>query len=269
MKRITTIISLLLVCAAIWALPTLTELFPDFSESRIADLKGGAVIEAITSNGQKISDITPQNTQGTKLALAADSLQKGFSVSSVSFIPYPENFAKLSAEDKEVTLYNLLRSISTQKGITYISHMAGDKPTVLFKDAYMISNPDKKNSRVADPVSTKVPQFFSCYAYQKDNRFGSNIYSVNYSINDGDFLMDISNYTKMKYMGFTCVGENELHMYLEVIEAEEGFVLFTNAIVADRDPEVQVLFITVDLPSAFLRRTTALAEWFEARVNAL
>ena len=73
----------------------------------------------------------------------------------------------------------------------------------------------------------------------------------------------------MKYMGISCIESNALHMYLEVIEAEEGFVLFTNALVSGREPEVKVLFITVDLPSAFLRRTTALANWFEDRINAL
>ena len=57
-------------------------------------------------------------------------------------------------------------------------------------------------------------------------------------------------------------------MYLEVLETEEGFVLFTNAMIFGREPEVTVLFITVDLPSAFLRRTTALANWFEEQVNA-
>ncbi|MBO4425342.1 MAG: hypothetical protein J5768_07490, partial [Spirochaetales bacterium] len=58
-----------------------------------------------------------------------------------------------------------------------------------------------------------------------------------------------------------------LNMYLEVIEAEEGFVLYTMAIVKDREPEVRVLFITVDLPSAFMRRITALKNWLTQRVN--
>ena len=79
--------------------------------------------------------------------------------------------------------------------------------------------------------------------------------------------MEIGNYTPIKYMGFSCVEKGALHMYLEVIEAEEGFVLFTNAMIS-REPQVKVLFITVDLPSAFLRRTTALSNWFEERINA-
>jgi len=269
MKRIVTILLLILVCTALFAYPTLKELFPLFSDDQIEQLRQGRAYESTTSYGEKIYDICPRNTQGMNIAARADRMYGGFSVGTVSFIPYPENFSKLSDEEKQVTLFNLLRSISTQKGIQYISHLAGEKPTTLFKDSYMISNPDKTNSKIADPVSTTVPSSYSCYAYQKDNRFGGNVYSINYTIKDGDFLMDISNYTTMKYMGFSCVDKNTLHLYIEIIESDEGFVLFSTASVADREPEVKILFITVDLPSAFERRTTALLQWFTDRVNSL
>ena len=36
----------------------------------------------------------------------------------------------------------------------------------------MISNPDDKNSRIADPVSDSVPSEYSCWCMQKDNRLG-------------------------------------------------------------------------------------------------
>ena len=267
MRRIFIITALLMVCAVLCAAPSLSDIFPSFSEQQMQSFKEGMVFEAVTSDGQKITSIAPRGCQGMNLAAKSDRLYDGFAVSSVKFIPYPEYFKNLSKSEKEVCLYNLLRSMSTMKGLEYISHMAGDKPTTLFKDSYMISNPDKTSSKIADPVSTSVPASFNCYAYQKDNRFGGNVYSVKYTIKEGDFLMEISNYTPMKYMGFSCVDKGALHMYLEVIEAEEGFVLFTNAMVSGREPEVKVLFITVDLPSAFLRRTTALSDWFEKRIN--
>ena len=268
MRRIFTITALLMVCAVLCAAPSLSTIFPNFSEQQLQSLMQGSVFEAVTSDGQKITNIAPRGCQGMNLAAKSDRLYDGFAVSSVKFIPYPEHFQNLSQNEKEIYLYNLLRSVSTMKGLQYISHLAGEKPTTLFKDSYMISNPDKTNSKIADPVSSSVPSRFDCYAYQKGNRFGGNVYSVKYTIKEGDFLMEISNYTNMKYMGFSCVDKGALHMYLEVIEAEEGFVLFTNAMVSGREPEVKVLFITVDLPSAFLRRTTALSNWFEERVNA-
>ena len=58
-----------------------------------------------------------------------------------------------------------------------------------------------------------------------------------------------------------------LNMYLEVLETDEGFVLYTMAIVRDQEPEVSILFISVDLTNSFMRRITALKEWFTDRVN--
>ena len=267
MKRTILLLAILSLGATLFAAPSLSSLFPSFSESQIQQLKDGATFEAYTNEGQRIADIAPLGSFGRNKALIGDRLYKGFSVAALSFIPYPEKYQNMTEEERRVALYNVIRSVSTQKGIKYISHLEGDKPTTLFEDAYMLSNPDNMKSRIDDPVSLEVPESYSCYCYQKDNRFGKNVYSVKYTIKDTDFLMDINNYSKMKYMGFTCVEKGALNMYLEVIETEEGFLLYTMAVVKDREPEVKVLFITVDLPSAFMRRITALKDWLAQRVN--
>ncbi len=265
-KNIITIL-VLLVCAVAFAAPTMSELFPTLTEAQIQSLLSGETIQALTTKGQQTATIAPAGSQGAELAAGADAITDGFAVAGLSYIPYPERFKEMTEEERNVEVYNIIRSISTQKGITYVSHMAGDKPVVLFEDSYMISNPNKTNSKIADPVSSSVPNKYSCFAYQKDNRFGKNVYKIIYTYKENDFLMDISNYTAMKYMGFSCLKEGELHMYMEVLEADEGFVLYTMVIVEGRKPKVKVLFITVDLPSAFMRRTTALKNWFEMRVN--
>ena len=258
---------MLIVLASVFAAPSLFELFPKFSAEALAELKSGKTLEAYTNKGDRIADISPLGSQGRNRALTGDRLYKGFSVASLSFIPYPEKYLSMTEEQRKVELYNILRSISTQKGLQYISHLAGDKPQVLFEDSYMISDPENKNSRIEDPVSDYVPESYDCYCMQKDNRFGKNVYSLKYTIKDGDFLMNINNYTAMKYMGFTCVEKGILNMYLEVIETDEGFVLYTMAVVRDQEPEVNILFISVDLTNSFMRRITALKGWFTARVN--
>lgn len=267
MKKILTLSVLLVVCASVFAAPSLSELFPKLSEENLAELRSGKTLEAYTNKGDRIADISPLGSLGRSTALTGDRLYKGFCVAALSFIPYPEKYLSMTDEQRSVELFNILRSISTQKGLQYISHLAGDKPQVLFQDSYMISNPDDKNSRIADPVSDSVPSEYSCWCMQKDNRFGKNVYSLKYTIKDGDFLMNINNYTAMKYMGFTCVDKGILNMYLEVLETDEGFVLYTMAVVRDQEPEVNILFISVDLTSSFMRRITALKEWFTARVN--
>lgn len=267
MKRIITIILLISVGIALSASSSLSQLFPGFTTDSLDSLKSGTTFEAITCYNQSISALAPANSQGMELAIEGESIKSGFSIAALSFIPYPESFAAMTEEEQRVSLFNILRSISTQKGIQYISHMAGDKPATLFEDSYMISNPKDKSSKVADPVSTEVPASYVCYSYQKDNRFGKNVYSISYTINDCDFLMDISNYTTMKYMGFSCVDKGTLHMYLEVVLTQDGFVVYSMASVKDREPEVKILFLSVDLPSAFMRRITALKDWFSKEVN--
>ncbi len=266
MKKPTMLILLLAACASAFALPTLSDLFPNMSEEIVNRLVSGETLDAFSSEGKSTYEIAPIGSQGEELAKNADEKTTGFAVAGLSFIPYPESFAIMTEEERRVATYNILRSISTLKGTLYISHLAGDKPVVLFEDSYILSNPNKLNSKLPDPVATTVPKMYSCFAYQKDNRFGKNVYKITYNIEDGDFLMNIQNYTKMKYMGISCVKERELNMYLEVIQTEEGFILYTMAM-ADREPQVKVLFITVDLPSAFMRRTNALRDWFEMRVN--
>jgi len=268
MKRIIVFFLVLVaVSTALIASPTLSSLFPSFSESKLDQLREGTTFEAYTCYGQKTADLAPLGSLGKDIALKGDILYNGFSIAALSFIPYPEKYAEMSEEERRVAIFNLIRSFSTQKGTTYISHLAGDKPTVLIEDAYMVSDPDSYKSRIDDPVSTEVPDHYRCYCYQKDNRFGKNIYSVDYTIKDGDFLMDINNYTRMSYLVVTCVEKGALHMYLEIIETDEGFVLFTMALIRDREPEVRILFITVDLPSAFMRRITALKDWLTIQVN--
>ncbi|MBR2282458.1 MAG: hypothetical protein IJ863_07555 [Spirochaetales bacterium] len=267
MKRTATILLLLAVCFSAFAAQSLVQMLPTFSESQMQKILSDTTIEALTTEGQSLAAIAPAGSQGAKLAAQADAMDGGFAVAGLSFIPYPESYSKMSEQERRVAVYNVIRSISTQKGITYISHMAGDKPTVLFEDSYLLSDPDKMDSRIPDPVASEVPSAFSCYAYQKDNRFGKNVYKVTYDIQESDFLMRITNHTKMKYMGVSCVDREGLNMYLEIIAADEGFILYTMAVVQDRKPQVKVLFITVDLPSAFMRRTTALKEWFEMRVK--
>ena len=159
-----------------------------------------------------------------------------------------------------------MRGVSTQEGITYISHRSGDKPKVLFDRSWYLSDPSDWKSKIDDPVVTELPSSIESYCYQKDSTFGGNIYKHDFTIDEDEIFLSLNNVTALKFMGFTCVKEGQLHMYLDTYLTEEGILLNAMAKISDRDPQVKVLFITVDLPSAFLRRVTALKEWMETRL---
>jgi hypothetical protein len=67
----------------------------------------------------------------------------------------------------------------------------------------------------------------------------------------------------MRVLGiFTAVKSEQLTISMATYQMDDGLLLMALTTIKDRDPKVSVLGITVDLPSAFKRRITALQNWF-------
>ncbi|MCQ2398266.1 MAG: hypothetical protein MJ052_03075 [Sphaerochaetaceae bacterium] len=193
--------------------------------------------------------------------------EKIFTVEIKDSVPYTEAWNKMSLEEKRLNLFNILTSVSTQKGITYISRTAGYKPKTLFEDSYLIMNPDNKKSRIPDVKVAVVPESRILYAYQKDNRFKGNVYRLDYTSSENSVLLKTVNLTDMKFMGVVCVPKEKVEIFFEAVIEQEGFRLNAKAVIYDRDKEIKVPFYTVDLESSFTRRITALKDWFVDQVN--
>ena len=69
-----------------------------------------------------------------------------------------------------VTLYNILQSISSLKGIEYYS-ASRERMRIFYHDAYVIDSPEKKVKR-DDPVMYNIPGESVLFAYFKDSSFG-------------------------------------------------------------------------------------------------
>ncbi len=184
------------------------------------------------------------------------------SVSIEANVAYPQSWVALSTEERNLKLINILTGISTQKGVQYISRMAGYKPKTLLEESYCISNLEKPKSRIDDPVFTEVPEVFSLFAYQKDNRFGSNTFTVDYVISENSIKLSIVNHTAMKFAGYTCVKPEKLTMTLEVIQNEKDMTVKGYAFAPDQKAKINLLVYTVEIDSSFERRITALKNWF-------
>jgi hypothetical protein len=61
---------------------------------------------------------------------------------------------------------------------------------------------------------------------------------------------------------FTAVKSGQLSINMGTYQLQDGLLLVALTSVRDRKPEVSVLGLTVDLPSAFRRRIVALQNWF-------
>ncbi len=191
------------------------------------------------------------------------------SVSIEDRVPYPENYKNLTAEEINLKVFKVLTEISTQKGLQYISRMAGFKPKTLFEESYCISDLDDKKSKIDDPEITTLSDEYTLYAYQKDNRFGGNTYVVNYRTDEKSVELEIINHTPIRFAGVSCVKEEQLTMKLKVEQSAETneFIIIGSAFVPNQKPKVSFLFYTVDLENSFNRRVTALKNWFAAQIG--
>lgn len=245
---------------------SLEELLPNFASNQLSNLENGQMIRS-TSFDNNLLNLVPTSTiaeENLKLSLnKADS----FTVISLILIPYPEKMKSMSDKEKQLEIFNTMRSISTQEGITYISHRAGNKPKVLIEKSWYLETP-KSRSALKDPVSFSVPPTAQYYVYQRDSSFGNNIYQHNYKTSDKEIFVKVVNLETIRVFSiFKAVNKEQLEIAMDTYLLDEGILLTAMATIEGRDPQIKVLGISVDLPSAFSRRTTALGEWFVDQLN--
>ncbi len=274
MKKKSVVLFVLLVflfCLPVFAeegkTASVKELFPQVGSEYLDLLFEGYSLSSSTIDGGVISHLAPFGSVAYKKAAEAEAEENSFSMIGTAFYAYPEKWQEMNYEEKRLAIVNILTAISTQKGIEYISRTAGNKPKTLFSESYLVSEPENKKSKIEDPVYTEVPGSISLFSYQKDNRFGGNFYSLDYTINGNEVFLRINNITAMKFMGVTCVKPEGLYLYMDVILCGEGLLVCSMATVYDQKPTVSLVFYTVDLESSFTRRLNALKDWFFASVE--
>ena len=264
-KKLSAAIAVLAVCTCLWALAPVNTLMSGLTDSQIKSLLSSETLEAYTTNGDSTSKILPDGTIIKDLAQRTENMDGAFSVALSSFVQYPDAMKAESDAQKLLDIFNMAQALSTIKGITYLSHSSNYQPEVLFTDAYFVESA-KSKKRVDDPVYSAVVEQVTSYAWLKDNRFGGNTYEVNYYCYNNEIFLEISNVNAMKYMGFKCLNANSLHLYLDALLTDEGVVVSGLAVVYNQKPQVKVLVVTVDLPSAFLKRIDSLKNWICVKI---
>ena len=264
MKKFLFILILLLSAAVLSALP-LRSILPSVDEESYSRILSGEIVSVNSYEGD-LSSIAPLSELVSEKIDYILSLKKGFGVAVGSLVPYPEEWKNMSAEERKLALYNSLLKVSTQKGLTYISHSAGDKEKTLFEDSYMLSS-DNKKDRMDDPVVTTVPAYAEYYAYQDDTSFGGNVYSVNYTSRGDEIFMDIKNNNDLHLMGINIVKKGKVNMSLDIVETDEGIYVYALASVKDKNPKMTIVFYTVNLELSFYNRIVALSKWFRSAIG--
>ena len=107
-----------------------------------------------TQNGD-IHYLIPKGALISDTVETVTSYEKGFVVGATALVPYPEKFRDMTTDELILSLYNYGQSLSSLKGITYISHRAGDKPKILFEEASVLSSPSQKD-KIEDPMMSSL-----------------------------------------------------------------------------------------------------------------
>lgn len=265
LKRIIFVSMILLAIYPLTA-KRIADVVPGLSEEQVAKLEAGDIIRG-ESFKDDVKFLVPSGSIAERHLLGALAKPDSFTVVSLTFVPYPASMQGMDATARQIEIFNTMRSISTQEGITYISHRAGNKPKVLIEKSWYLEGP-KSRSGLGDPVSASVPPTDEYFVYQKDSSFGSNVYRHNYVTTADEIFVNVQNLETMRVFGiFKAVESEQLAIAMSTYLLDDGLLLSAMATIEGRDPEIRVLGISVDLPSAFNRRTTALGQWFVDRLN--
>ena len=243
---------------------------PHLNESQYEKLESGAIIDGQSVGKEPLTQFFVEGTEAAVRAKLAQDIQDGFSIAAVSYIPYGAKLQAMDDSERQLAIFNKIRAISTQEGLTYISWRAGNKPKVLIEKSSYMEDDRNLNSLLADPIATEFPRTAESYVFQRDSSFGGNRYLHRYTNSDKEIFLAIKNISAMKVFGiFTAVAKDSLSINMGTYLLEEGVLLTALISIEGRDPEVSVLGYTVDLPSAFKRRITALQNWFVAQLATI
>lgn len=255
---------LLFSCGTVMSL-SIEDTLIGLTDQEYQDLRSWKVLEAQTLDGP-IHQYAPQGSLAQKRAMELEQHEEGFSISSVSYMPYPYSFSSMTMEEKKLAVYNTMRRVSTQEGITYISHRRGEVPHVLIRDSWYLQTP-RSRGRLPDPVAEVLPETEESYVYQRDTSFGGNVYRHTYTNTDREIFLDIDNIETMRILSvIPIVRPEQLTISMSAYFLDDGLLLYSIANIAERGTRVSFLGISVHLPSAFNRRITALQEWFAAQL---
>lgn len=243
---------------------------PSLTEQQYSQLSDGEMVYGLTTNGGTIGQFFPSDSEVAKRALVAQQIEKGFALGAVSYIPYPPTLSGMGQAERQVAIFNALRAISTQEGLTYISWRAGNKEKLLIERSSYMADSKNLNTLLPDPVVSVLPPTAHSYVYQRDTSFGGNRYEHTYINSDREIFVTIENLSSMRVLGiFTALKSGQLSINMGTYQLEDGLLLYALTSVEGRDPVVSALGLSVDLPSAFRRRIVSLQSWLIGQLNII
>ena len=158
-------------------------------------------------------------------------------------------------------IYNILRSVSTLKGIEYFSASRGRMRT-FFYDAYAIESP-KDRRPLSDPLVKEIPINSKLFAFLKDSSLGDYVAEVDYHYHYDYFSMHIRNLTTLWRFIFPILKPGELNMMVIIVPFKGEYLLYGLAYVnAEKMPG-----LAESKTASFYNRLKAFFSWFQTNLE--
>jgi hypothetical protein len=175
---------------------------------------------------------------------------------------YTNEAGDFDAPESRLRIFNILRSMSTMKGIQYYS-ASRERMRTLFAESYVVDGPDGQ-TRLPDPVAEEIPPYSKLYALQEDLTFGENIYVTEFRYSGESFLLDSTNLTTMTYFFLPMVKpQNSVTLILLIPKGDR--ILFYGAVGAHTGG---FLGLARSREDSFYNRLKAIYGWFGDRMAA-
>ena len=273
-KTILSLLSFLLIFSA-----ALTPLYPqdvqkDISVYTILPAMDNQEINELISSGKYLkfhgSGFTPGLMPNTDISSQIYNLiskqNMNIGLEGLFFFPdssLPPAFSSMPKEERNIKLYNILRSVSTLQGLEYYS-ASRKKMRTLFEESWAVSDPSDSKTKIPDPVVNTIPAMGTIYIYQKDKTFGKNFSRMEFRAGEKTFSSTIINITPMRYKGFIKVIDKEnLQINFIIIPTTEGLLVY-GAMGAET---LNIKAFLDKAENSFKNRVIALSSWYEKRMQ--
>jgi len=264
------LVRLLVACAAVsvsWpaspqATPTAPQTLPGLSSllpaSTYAELmKSGSIVQ--TAPEGKGPVLLPAHASSASIRSALAGEKPNLIVEALYLYRRP----RPSDPQAELrSLYGTLLSISSLEGIQYWS-ASRQKMRTFYAESYRIDDPKAKRRLpdLAAPTTGPLPAAATCYAFQRDLTFGSNVYRYDYAVSPEAILLENTNMTSMTYLALPLMAPGGLKVRLLVIQTDEALLFYVAS--GANAPSLGIIRDKVE--ESITNRAVALYKWFEGK----
>ena len=237
------------------ALPGLSSLVPASAYAEL--MKSGSIVQTAPEGQGPV--LLPTHAASASIRASLASEKPNLIVEALYLYRRPRP-ADPQAELR--SLYGTLLSVSSLEGIQYWS-ASRQKMRTFYAESYRIDDP-KARRRLPDllaPAAGPLPQATTCYAFQRDLTFGSNVYRYDYSTSADGILLESTNMTSMTYLAVPLMAPGGLKVRLLVVQTDEALLFYVAS--GAKAPSLGIIRDKVE--ESITNRAIALYKWFEGK----